>query len=172
MEVVEADHQEDAVDLMLPLYDVRPFLLGAQDVGLRVDNLLVLVVLVDPDKVDLEELDGDENADLAQASLVGYCSLQDEFQEGVFEPVEEVAMLEIDHHDLLSNQFLHVDSIRQIEPTDLLNQPISFGQLPSVPNLMYLIHLQRLHYNLWELVINNIILVGLVAAIQHRQHAI
>lgn len=127
--------------------------------------MLVLVVLVDPDEVYLEQLDGDQDSDLAQASLVGYCGLKDQLQEGVLEPVEQVAVLEIDHHDLFGNQLLDVDPVGEIEPTDLLNQPISFGQFPSVPHLVYLVHLQRLHHNLRKLVIDYIILVGLIAAV-------
>lgn len=160
------------MNLILVLYDIRPLLPGTQDVGLGVHDLLALVVLVDPDQVDLEQLNGDEDADLAESALVGDGGLQDEPEQGVLEPVEQVAVLEVDHPYLLGDQLLHVDAVGEVEPADLLNKPVALGQLPAVAHLVDLVHLQRLHHYLRELVVDDVVLVGRVTAVEHRQHAV
>lgn len=64
LEVIEADHEENTMDLVLPFDDLWPFFFGPQDVGLGVYNFLRLVVLVDPYKVDLEQFYRNKDADL------------------------------------------------------------------------------------------------------------
>jgi hypothetical protein len=81
-------------------------------------------------------------------------------------------MLEIHLLQPLVDQWTHIYSISLIETTDFLSQPASSGELGQVAVFMYNIHLECFYHYLWKLVIDDVILIGLVAAIEHGLDAV
>lgn len=168
--VVEADHEEDGVQFLF--HDIGPLVPRPEDEGLIEDEFGLDVIIVQPDEVDLEELVGHEYPDLVGAAVVGQRALQQEAEDVVLEPIQQILAAKVDHFDALDEYLRQVDAVRRVKINNLIEQPIPPRHLRLGLRLSNALHLERIRNDLGELVVDDEVLVGLVAAVEEGSHAI
>lgn len=92
-------------------------------------ELLLFEVVVGPDEVDFEEFDGEEDFQFGEDSVVGQGALVQQPQHDVLEPVEEIGLPEIQKFNVLLQQILDGYPVRLVEPNDLFEQDVPFGDV-------------------------------------------
>ena len=125
---VESDHEKGTFDIILPDY-VSPVIHTPKDGILGVLELLLFEVVVGPDEVDFEEFDGEEDFQFGEDSVVGQGALVQQPQHDVLEPVEEIGLPEIQKFNVLLQQILDGYPVRLVEPNDLFEQDVPFGDV-------------------------------------------
>ncbi len=120
-------------------------------------------VFVDPDEVDFEEFDGDLDLDFGEGALIAGDAFSKRSEQGLLDAVEHVNVPKVNDLDLVVDQLANLNPIRIIKLNHLLQKSVSLIDLPLVVGFFNTFHSQDLVENLGELVVDNIVLVDLVA---------